>query len=228
MTALAEWLLAFMLGMRHALEPDHLAAVSVLVSERGGARRGALLGAVWGFGHTIALFVVGIVLAALHARMPDQLSDLFEVGVAIMLIVLGIDAIRRARRQGSEGPPMVHGHLRTVHAHPGPPAHVHVGRFTFARRPLLVGIVHGLAGSGSLTAFVLAGLPSTTARLAYIALFGLGSVVSMTILSGTAAWPIGRIGHGAPVLRTVSAATGVLSTTLGVLWGWPSVWQLLR
>src|SRR5205809_81625 len=129
---------------------------------------------------------------------------LLELGVALMLVALGLRAIYSASRQGPTGPVHVHHHGRVVHIHPGVPAHVHIGTWTLARRPLLVGAVHGLAGSGALTALVLATLPSTSARLAYMLLFGLGSTVGMAALSGLLGWPLARFGKHETVARGVS------------------------
>jgi ABC-type nickel/cobalt efflux system permease component RcnA len=100
-------LLGLAMGARHALDPDHLAAVSVLAADAPGARRGALLGALWGLGHAAALLGTGVVLAALAARVPPTLCDAFELGVAAMLILLGARAVRRAVRDGAAGPQRV-------------------------------------------------------------------------------------------------------------------------
>jgi high-affinity nickel-transport protein len=219
--------LGSLLGMRHALEPDHLAAVSTLVSRERSGVRAALLGLCWGLGHTLALVVVGAILVALRSEMPPTVSDLFELLVAFMLVALGLRAIVQAARQGAEGPARVHRHGRLVHSHAGVPAHVHLGKWTLARRPLLVGAVHGLAGSGALTALVLATLPTTTARLAYMALFGLGSTVSMAALSGLLGWPLARFGTHHLVTRGVSLIVGCTSMALGVMWGQSAIARLL-
>jgi hypothetical protein len=218
--------LGSLLGMRHALEPDHLAAVSTLVTgERSGAKA-MWLGACWGFGHTLTLLVVGAVLVALQAEMPATASDVFEFGVALMLVGLGLRAIYLAARQGPEGPSYPHHHGRLVHVHPGVPAHIHIGKWTLARRPLLVGAVHGLAGSGALTALVLTTLPSTAARIIYILLFGLGSTVGMAVLSGLLGWPLGRLFSHHALARAVSLTVGCVSTSIGVAWGYPLVGRI--
>ncbi len=219
--------LGSLLGMRHALEPDHLAAVSTLVSRERSGIRAALLGVCWGLGHTLSLVVVGALLVALRAEMPPAVSDLFELLVAFMLVALGFRAIVHGARQGAGGPTRVHRHGRLVHSHAGVPAHVHIGVWTLARRPLLVGAVHGLAGSGALTALVLATLPTTTARLAYMALFGLGSTVSMAALSGLLGWPLARFGTHHLVARCVSLIVGCTSMVLGIMWGQPAIARLL-
>jgi High-affinity nickel-transport protein len=213
--------LGSLLGMRHALEPDHIAAVSTLVTGERSGYKAALLGACWGIGHTVSLLVVGMGLVLLRTEMPAALTDVFELFVAMMLIGLGLRAIYLAARQGPAGPVHAHQHGGRVHVHGGAPAHIHIGTWTLARRPLLVGAVHGLAGSGALTALVVATLPSTTARLTYMAVFGLGSTLGMAVLSGVLGWPLARLGSHRLVARAISLAVGCASTMLGVVWGYP-------
>jgi len=218
--------LGSLLGMRHALEPDHLAAVSTLVTRERSGIKAALLGMCWGIGHTFTLISVGAVLVVLEAQMPTQVADVFEVGVALMLIGLGVRTIGQAARHGSRSLAHAHRHRFAIHSHGGVPPHVHIGTWTFARRPLLVGAVHGLAGSGALTALVLTTLPSTPARLAYMALFGLGSTAGMAMLSGVLGWPLARLGAHHMVVRTISFLVGCLSTGLGISWGYSAYLRL--
>ena len=213
--------------MRHALEPDHLTAVSTLVTGERSSVRAAMLGASWGLGHTLSLVVVGAALVLLRAEMPARVADLFELGVAIMLVALGIRAILIAVRQGPVGPTHTHHHGHLVHEHAGATPHVHVGHWTMARRPLLVGAVHGLAGSGALTALVLATLTSTAARITYMALFGFGSTLGMAVLSGLLGWPLAKIGANGRVIRALSLTVGCLSIGLGLFWGYPLTSRLL-
>jgi len=213
--------LGSLLGMRHALEPDHIAAMSTLVTGERSGYKAALLGACWGVGHTVSLLVVGMGLVLLRTEMPAALTDVFELFVAVMLIGLGLRAIYLAARQGPAGPVHAHQHGGRVHVHRGAPAHIHIGTWTLARRPLLVGAVHGLAGSGALTALVVATLPSTTARLTYMAVLGLGSTLGMAVLSGVLGWPLARLGSHRAVARAISLAVGCASTMLGVVWGYP-------
>jgi high-affinity nickel-transport protein len=228
MDSISGAVLGVLLGMRHAGEPDHLAAVGTLVAEERSALGGLRLGAFWGLGHTIALFAVAAVLAALQATMPVRVADLFELGVAFMLLALGARAVARAAREGRAGPSTIHAHHGGQHEHRGPSQHVHLGRWTLSWRPLLVGIVHGLAGSGALTALVLAGLPTTSARLLYVAFFGAGSVVGMSLLSGLAGVPLARISRTPAAARILAAASGLVSMAFAVAWGWPLVDRLAR
>jgi hypothetical protein len=218
--------LGSLLGMRHALEPDHLAAVSTLVTGERSTSKAAFLGVCWGLGHTFALIAVGTVLVILRAEMPVRVSDAFELCVALMLVGLGLRAIYLAARQGSAGPAHVHHHGCVVHTHHGAAPHIHIGTWTLARRPLLVGAVHGLAGSGALTALVLATLPTTAARLTYMALFGLGSTLGMAALSGLLGWPLARAGRNRGLARALSLAVGCISTVLGLAWGYPLLARL--
>jgi hypothetical protein len=215
--------LGSLLGMRHAFEPDHLAAVSTLVTRERSGYKAALVGACWGLGHSASLLAVGAVLILLRAEMTTGLSEVFEFCVALMLIALGWRAIRQAARQGPAGPSHLHQHRHVVHTHAGAPAHVHLGRWTLARRPLLIGAVHGLAGSGTLTALVLTTLPTTSAQLAYISLFGLGSTLGMAALSGLLGWPLARLGAHQTLARGMSIVVGCVSIALGILWGSPLV-----
>jgi hypothetical protein len=222
--------LGSLLGMRHALEPDHLTAVSTLMTSVPGERSGvraAMLGASWGVGHTLSLVIVGAALVVLRTEMPARVADVFEMFVAVMLVGLGIRAIVLAVRQGPIGPAHTHHHGHVVHKHAGATPHVHVGRWTLARRPLLVGAVHGLAGSGALTALVLATLTSTAARITYMTLFGFGSTLGMAILSGLLGWPLAKIGTNRRMTRALSVAVGCFSIGLGLFWGYPLTSRLL-
>jgi len=211
--------LGSLLGMRHALEPDHLAAVTTLVSREPSSFRAAVLGAWWGIGHTLALLVVGASLVVVRAELPSSVSNAFELAVAAMLIALGLRSIRLAAQQGPGGPRRLHRHGLLVHSHAAVPAHVHLGSWTFAGRPLLIGAVHGLAGSGALTALVLATLPTTAARLMYVLLFGLGSTLSMAAMSGVLGWPLARMGTDHRIARGISFAVGFVSIAIGLWWG---------
>jgi hypothetical protein len=219
--------LGSLLGMRHALEPDHLTAVSTLVTGERSSVRAAILGASWGIGHTLSLVVVGAVLVVLRAEMPARVADMFELLVAIMLVTLGVRAILIAVRQGRVGPAHTHHHGHVVHRHAGARPHVHVGTWTLARRPLLVGAVHGLAGSGALTALVLATLTSTAARITYMTLFGFGSTLGMAVLSGLLGLPLARIGANHSIARGLSVVVGCVSIGLGLFWGYPLSARLL-
>ena len=190
-------LLGLVVGLRHAFEPDHLTAMATLVTETRDPRRGAMLGALWGLGHTISLVLVGAILIAIGAVLPVRVAIVFELGVSVALVVLGVRALRG-------------------HRHTEADAHVHV-------RPLVVGLVHGLAGSGALTALVFAQLPSTAERIAYISVFGAGSIAGMAGASALVGVSLGTMQRGR---RWLTVAAGVLSIGLGIAWSVPLFAQL--
>ena len=148
---------------------------------------------------------------------------MFEINVAAMLIALGLRSMLQAVQLGSNGPSYLHRHRRIIHQHPGMSTHVHIGSGTFARRPLIVGMIHGLAGSGTLAALVLTTLPTTASRLAYMIVFGLGSTAGMAGLSGLLGWPLARLGAHERVTRGISFVVGGMSIALGVIWGYPLI-----
>jgi high-affinity nickel permease len=206
--------LGSLLGMRHAFEPDHLTAVSTLVTGERSSLRAAILGASWGLGHTLSLVIVGAVLVVLRAEMPARIADIFELFVAVMLVVLGVRAI-----SGVTPPAHVHLHASRSGGH--------AGRWTMTRRPLLVGAIHGLAGSGALTALVLATLSTTAARITYMTLFGIGSTVGMALLSSLLGWPLAKLTASPAITRGLAIAVGCLSIGLGIFWGYPLTSRLL-
>ena len=214
--------LGTLLGMRHALEPDHLAALSTLLTGERNIRKAAWLGVYWGIGHTLTLLVAGTLLVVLRADMPAMASDLLACAVVLLLVGFCFRAIYLSAGQAAVGP--THSHS---HSHTAAPASAPAGRWTLARRPLLVGAVHGLAGSGALTALVMATIPSMWARLVYLALFGVGSTLGMAALSGLMGWPIARVGTHGAVARTISLVVGCISIILGLYWGYPLIGRLL-
>lgn len=207
------------LGARHAFEPDHLAAVSTLVAERPRPRQAALLGALWGLGHTAALAVVGLALIAGRAELTPGAERGLEALVAAMLVVLGARAITQAVRDGRRGPPRPHHHGAHHHVHAGAVPHVHLGVRALALRPLVVGVVHGLAGSGGLAALAMAEMPTATTAGVYLFLFGLGSMLGMAAVSAIAAVSLGRLVPGALAGAWVRGGSGVVAVAVGVVWG---------
>jgi nitrile hydratase accessory protein len=208
--------LGTLLGMRHALEPDHLAALTVLLTGERSIRKAAWLGVYWGIGHTLTLLAAGTLLVVLRAEMPGIASEFLSYAVALLLIGFGFRAIYLSASPVPAGP--THSHVHGVTSRSAP-----IGPWTLARRPLLVGAVHGLAGSGALTALVMATIPSMGARLTYLALFGVGSTLAMAALSGLLGWPIARVGTHGTVACSISLIVGCISIMLGLYWGYPLV-----
>ena len=207
--------LGALLGLRHALEPDHLAALSTLLTGERNVRRAAWLGVYWGIGHTLTLLVAGTLLVVLRTDMPAIVADVLAWAVVLLLVGFGFRAIVSAGHP-SVGP--THSHVHGARSASG---------WTLARRPLMVGVVHGLAGSGALTALITATIPSMGSRLLYLLLFGIGSTCGMAALSGLMGWPIARAGTHGAVARGVSVAVGSISIMLGLYWAYPLIGRFL-
>ena len=187
----------FGLGLKHATEADHLAAVSNIVSDRKSLWSASLVGALWGLGHTISLFVAAVAVIFFHFEIGERLSRGLELGVGLMLIVLGFDTLRKLFR-GGQMHMHFHRHGGRLHAHP----HVHEATqahqsddqkqsveqpthhgLAIGSRPLMVGMIHGLAGSGALMLLVLSTVSSPLVGMSYIVVFGVGSVGGMMLMS---------------------------------------------
>ncbi len=210
--------LGLMVGMRHALEPDHLVAVSTLVADERGAAQGARLGLAWGLGHTLTLLIVASGLALVRVTVPDRALEFLEAGVGVMLIVLGVRALHSARAMATTGPRTAHAHGFTIHTHSTSADHVHLGPLALARRPLFVGMVHGLAGSGALAAMAMATLPTFDVQVVFIVLFGLGSTIGMAALSGLAGLPLAHLARRPVAFALATAAAGIISMIAGAIW----------
>jgi nitrile hydratase accessory protein len=213
--------LGTLLGMRHALEPDHLAALSTLLTGERSVRKAAWLGVYWGIGHTLTLLLAGTLLVVLRAEMPARTSDVLAFAVSLLLVGFGFRAMYLSAGPAPTSP------AGPTHTHGAPSrSSSSAGSWTLARRPLLVGAVHGLAGSGALTALVMSTIPTVAARLVYLALFGIGSTLGMAALSGLLGWPIARVGTHGIVARSVSLTVGSISIVLGLYWGYPLIGRL--
>ena len=184
----------FVLGLKHAVEADHLAAVTTIASERRSLFSSSMVGALWGLGHTISLLIAGIIVILLHVQISERSSQALEFCVGVMLVGLGVNALRKLAA-GGHLHLHVHEHGGHLHAHPHiheraheDSPHMHHG-LSFGARPLLIGMVHGMAGSAALMLVVLKTIPSPLVGLSYIAVFGVGSIGGMMIMSTLSAVP---------------------------------------
>jgi ABC-type nickel/cobalt efflux system permease component RcnA len=178
-----------LLGLRHAFEPDHLAAVSTLAT-RPAARlwSAARLGLIWGLGHTATVGVVVVVIMGLGIRIPERLWPAAELLVAALLMFLGSIVIWRYVRgrwhMHEHAHPTVPPHFH-LHSHASDSGHAHAHARIDARRSLGFGVAHGLAGSGAIVALLVAAAPDATTRIVYFAAFGAGTIVGMLAVSLT-------------------------------------------
>ncbi|MEM7208110.1 MAG: urease accessory protein [Pseudomonadota bacterium] len=222
-------LIGFALGMRHALDADHLVAVATLAGRASSPWQAVRHGAVWGLGHTLTLCLFGAVILSLGSAIPDHVAIALELCVALMLIVLGLDLLRRIFRD------RVHFHAHThgddqaaatrhfhAHSHAGEGAHVasdhrHEHPEGIPRRALLVGIMHGMAGSAALIFLALDASASVWHGMLYIALFGVGSIIGMASLSLIIALPMRFAARSATGLYNgLQAVIALSSVSIGV------------
>lgn len=186
----------FVLGLKHAVEVDHLAAVSTIVSERKSLLGSLLVGGLWGVGHTISLLVAGILVILFQVEISQRMALALEFLVGLMLVALGANALMKLWR-GGHLHLHVHSHGNRAHVHPHihddreaeTDAHTHHGYQT-GMRPLVVGMVHGLAGSAALMLLVLSTINQPLVGLLYILIFGLGSIGGMMLMSALVSLPL--------------------------------------
>jgi high-affinity nickel-transport protein len=196
--ALSAAALGFLLGLKHATDADHVIAITTIVSRERSFRRAAWIGGLWGIGHSLTVLLVGGALVVLRVQMPPRVGLALEFGVALMLIVLGFSNLRPA---GPAGP----------HSHDVPP------RFN-GIRPLAIGIVHGLAGSAAAALLVLAAIPETAWALAYLFIFGVGTIAGMTLITAMLAVPsVYAAGRVVRLQRGIRFAAGALSLVFGIV-----------
>lgn len=214
----------FLLGLRHALDADHLAAVSTVLAERPSMKDSGAVGLWWGIGHTVTLLAVGLPVLTLGLRIPDSLAAMAEGGVGCLLILLGVTLAYRLYQERWH----VHTHRHAgeshihFHSHALRDDHGHRHWAAPSLRPLYIGMAHGLAGSAALLLLILSSTRSVAQGLGYILIFGLGSILGMTVIGVTisvpviCSWSIGR--------RAFAAVQGVASAaSLSV-----GVWMLLK
>ncbi|MGQ0666299.1 MAG: HoxN/HupN/NixA family nickel/cobalt transporter [Nitrospiraceae bacterium] len=182
----------FLLGVRHALDADHLAAVSTVLAERPSLRASGAVGLWWGIGHALTLLIVGSIVLVWGLRIPEGFELIAESGVGILLIVLGATlALRLYRerwhvhRHDHDGEPHAH-----FHSHQRQDDHRHRHWMVDSVRPLCIGMAHGLAGSAALMLIILATTQELGRGLLSIAVFGVGSIVGMMAIGLTISLPL--------------------------------------
>ncbi len=224
----ATLLVGFLLGLKHATDADHIAAVSTLVSDTAGPKRAARVGAYWGLGHLLTIFAAGSALIVVGARMPPRAQWAFDLLVALVLLGLGIRTVRKCLTGRYHFHTHPHGGLFHAHLHfhaasePGhehdSEAHLHTSRrFRNGAQPLLVGIAHGLAGTAGLALLVLSSIPSRMLGLAYLLFFGLGALAGMAAFSALLGVPFARAGARLNWLNALRLAAGAGSGILGAV-----------
>lgn len=218
-------ILGFLLGMHHAMEADHVAAVASLSTRSATIGQTVCQGVAWGLGHTITLFLASSVVLFLDTVIPKMMAQALETAVGLMLIILGADVLRRlwqARihfhvHRHPDGTVHFHAHSHKGDARHDPLHHEHTHRPGFPVRALCVGMVHGMAGSAALILVALETTMSPSIGLIYVALFGLGSIGGMALLSAVIALPL-RSARGYTWLHnSLQGTVGIVTVVIGTL-----------
>ena len=238
--------LGFFLGARHAVDPDHVIAVSTIVSRYRGTGQAALIGLLWGVGHTLTIFLVGAAIILLNVVVTPRIGLAMELAVGSMLIVLGVANVmsfvrtRRSKDAGALHASHVvhvhaHGHGDYVHTHPhghDPDRHPHrpdqtplasidrsFGHLSLYGyvRPVVVGVVHGLAGSSAVALLVLAAIRDPVWATGYLLVFGVGTIAGMMLVTVTMASAIQLTGsRSARLTGTLGLTSGLISVAFGL------------
>jgi High-affinity nickel-transport protein len=197
LSVLSAGVLGFLLGLKHATDADHVVAITTIVAREKSFRRAAWIGGLWGIGHSLTVFLVGGALVIFRIAMPPRVGLALEFGVALMLIMLGFNNLRPG--------------AGAAHTHNQPP------KFR-GMRPVAIGIVHGLAGSAAAALLVLAAIPQTSYALAYLFIFGVGTIAGMTLITAMLAIPSVYAADRVVRLQTgIRYAAGALSLVFGLV-----------
>jgi ABC-type nickel/cobalt efflux system permease component RcnA len=227
-------LLGLVTGLRHSIEADHVAAVlSVVASNRKNIKRASMLGAIWGLGHTTSLFVAGLVVLLLAVNISDTISNKLEFGVGIMLLFLGVTTftgwsigkffkgLRHRKSSSSSSHDHIHHHQgNVVHSH----RHVHDDEHGHGHKSLIIGMIHGMAGSGALLVIVLSTINSIPLGLAYIAIFGAGSIGGMVGISTLMGIPFVKLSDSAKISMALRYAAAITTLAIGAGLIYDLVW----
>ena len=197
-------MLGFLLGMRHALDPDHVIAVTTIVSTERSIAKAGLIGTVWGLGHTVTIFIVGSAIIIFNVVIPPRLGLSMEFAVGAMLILLGLltltGIMQRMQAKFALAPAESNG----------------IGLYNLLR-PLLVGIVHGLAGSAAVALLAMAAIRAPWVSVAYLLLFGLGTIAGMILITAAISTPfIHTARRYSGLNRGLTVASGLISLVLGL------------
>ena len=205
--------LGFILGLKHSLDADHVVALTAIISQVKSMKESSFFGMVWGIGHTATLFMVGLIILFFKLKIPDTLALYFEFIVGIVLVLLGLDVLRKVFRNK----PHLHRHKhdKIIHTHfhshgaSTPHSHIH--------RSFIVGMVHGLAGSAALMLLVLTTVDSFFHGLTYILVFGAGSTLGMLMVGGIVGLPFLLTSRFENIYNNVRILAGTISIILGLI-----------
>ncbi len=206
----------FLVGFRHAFEPDHLSAVTTLAVRNRHWGYAARLGVAWGIGHTASVTLVAIALIVLGVHVPAVFYRAAEMGVALLLLLLGVSSlVAEARRhRAALGEPHAHAHL--AHA-----PHSHDLGVRTVARSLGFGVAHGLAGSGAVVVLLVASAATVQGQFGYLTAFALGTIAGMSVVSLlTGAASALAAARNLRVAQHIRIGAALVSSVIGLALGW--------
>jgi ABC-type nickel/cobalt efflux system permease component RcnA len=209
--------LGFVLGIKHAIEPDHVIAVSTIASQSKKLWRSSLAGVFWGIGHTMTLFMAGMAMILLKGRIPDKWALSMEFLVGVMLVYLGVISlisIKNIHHHKHDHDHELHKHVHS-HKYNGKHSHYHQHKNSSYIKSMFIGFVHGLAGSAAMVLLAMSSVENVWEGAAYILVFGAGTIVGMlfftTILGVPFVFSAGKL----RINKTLTQITGIISTGFG-------------
>ena len=228
-------LFGFLIGMRHALEADHLAAVAAISTKEHSLKASIKHGAIWGVGHTTTLFLFGSIVIFMNAVISEKMADRLEFAVGIMLVLLGVDVLRRIIKERIHYHTHRHNNFAAhfhAHSHGGEKVHSQSkhdhSHEKFPYRTLFIGFMHGLAGSAALILLTLDTIKSVPLSMIYILLFGVGSIAGMAVLSMVIAVPLRASSKLTWLHNGLQISIGILTFGLGTLIIYQSnIWSIV-
>lgn len=210
-------------GFRHALEPDHVTAVATVLVRDRRPRRAIAYAAAWGVGHGAVLVGLGTALLAFRLRLSPAVESVFELFVALMLVGLGVRALASSRAESGRG--QAHGH---AHAHAAVEPAAGGSAAPLVRGSMAIGMVHGLAGSGAVTAVAASTTSTMHGGVACLLLYAVSCTLGMAVLAGAAGPVLAKTGQSERVGRRLVQLAGVASVVLGLVWAATSLLALAR
>ncbi|WP_394234475.1 sulfite exporter TauE/SafE family protein [Niallia oryzisoli] len=210
--------LGFILGIKHAIEPDHVIAVSTIASKSKKLWHSSLAGVFWGIGHTLTLFIVGIIVILMKGEIPEKLAMSLEFLVGIMLVYLGVKTIisfKNVHVHQHQHDGELHKHVHS-HQNSGEHDHQHEHKKASYVKSMLIGLVHGLAGSGAMVLLTMSTVKNVGEAAIYIFIFGAGTVIGMLFFTTIIGIPFVLSKKRGNISGTLGIATGVISTIFGL------------
>ncbi|WP_423798443.1 sulfite exporter TauE/SafE family protein [Neobacillus sp. SAB-20_R2A] len=212
--------LGFALGIKHAIEPDHVIAVSTIASQSKKLLRSSLAGVFWGIGHTATLFIIGIIIILMKGEIPEKWAMSLEFLVGIMLVYLGVSTvlsfksihIHQHEHHGEE-----HKHVHS-HTHMGKHGHKHKHKNVSYLKSMVIGLIHGLAGSGAMVLLTMSTVHSVWEAAIYILIFGVGTIIGMLFFTTIIGIPFVFSSKKIGLNKSLTQITGVISIVFGIFY----------